>query len=83
MSDQPRVFIVEDHELTRAGARHFLGDRYAVVGEASSVADAAQLKKTLKTLEDKMFSHARDLEFEEAAAVRDEIERLKQHFFME
>ena len=40
MSDQPRVFIVEDHELTRAGARHFLGDRYAVVGEASSVADA-------------------------------------------
>lgn len=40
MNDQPRVFIVEDHELTRAGARHFLGDRFEVIGEASSVGDA-------------------------------------------
>lgn len=40
MNDRPRVFIVEDHELTRAGARHFLGDRFEVVGEASNVGDA-------------------------------------------
>jgi DNA-binding NarL/FixJ family response regulator len=40
MSNRPRVFIVEDHELTRAGARHFLGDRFEVVGDASGVGDA-------------------------------------------
>lgn len=37
MSELPRVFIVDDHELTRAGARHFLGDAYEVVGEAADV----------------------------------------------
>ena len=45
--------------------------------------DPSQLKKQLKKLEDQMFAHARDLEFEEAAQVRDQIEQLKQHFFME
>ena len=35
-----RLFLVEDHELTRAGARHFIGDRYEIVGEAESVDEA-------------------------------------------
>ena len=38
MTQRPRVFLVEDHEITRAGARHYLGDRFEVVGEADSVA---------------------------------------------
>ncbi|MGB1109242.1 MAG: UvrB/UvrC motif-containing protein, partial [Gammaproteobacteria bacterium] len=36
-----------------------------------------QLLKKLKELEQKMFQHARDLEFEQAAQVRDEIHAIK------
>jgi len=37
-----------------------------------------QFSKALEALEKKMYRHSRDLEFEEAANVRDEIERVKQ-----
>ncbi len=37
-----------------------------------------ELAKKLKALEDAMYRHARDLEFEEAARVRDEIKHLKE-----
>ena len=37
-----------------------------------------QLTKTITQLENKMYQHSRDLEFEEAAGVRDELERIKQ-----
>ena len=36
-----------------------------------------QLTKTITQLENKMYQHSRDLEFEEAASVRDELERIK------
>src|SRR5690606_11248627 len=36
-----------------------------------------QLGAALKKLEQQMFKHARDLEFEEAARIRDEIQKLK------
>jgi excinuclease ABC subunit B len=39
--------------------------------------DPAQLGKKLALLESQMFKHARDLEFEQAAKLRDEIQRLK------
>ena len=41
-----------------------------------------QLAKVLKALEQKMFQHAKDLEFEQAAKIRDEIDELKQQAFM-
>ncbi|MFM1885989.1 MAG: hypothetical protein RL026_1146 [Pseudomonadota bacterium] len=41
-------------------------------------ADAAQIAREIKRLETEMFKHARNLEFEQAAAVRDRIERLRQ-----
>ena len=37
-----------------------------------------QLTKTLDKLEKQMYEHSRNLEFEEAASVRDEIERIRQ-----
>lgn len=40
VSGLPRVFLVEDHEITRAGARHYLGERYEIVGEAAAVSEA-------------------------------------------
>ena len=42
-----------------------------------------QLKARLKLLDNKMYEHARNLEFEEAARVRDEIESLKKIHYLE
>ena len=45
----------------------------------TSAFDPKQLAKTLKSLEQQMFEHAKNLEFEEAAAVRDKINQLKEN----
>ena len=37
-----------------------------------------QLSNAIEKLEKQMYEHSRNLEFEEAAHVRDEIERIKQ-----
>ena len=41
MSAAPRVFIVDDHAMVRAGVRAELGDRVTVVGEGADVVSAA------------------------------------------
>jgi excinuclease ABC subunit B len=60
-------------------------DRMRKVAEPSGeyhIDSPAELKKRLADLEKRMFEHARNLEFEQAAQLRDEMERLKQkHFF--
>lgn len=38
-----RVFLVEDEELSRAGARHYLSDRFDIIGEADNVTDAVDM----------------------------------------
>ena len=42
---------------------------------------ARELNAKLKKLENEMFEHARNLEFEEAARLRDEITTIKEHYF--
>jgi len=43
-----------------------------------------QLKALLKKLDNQMYEHARNLEFEQAAQIRDEIENLKKiHYVAE
>ena len=44
--------------------------------------DAEQMKKEIIQLEDLMYKHAKDLEFEEAAAHRDRMSELKEKLFM-
>ena len=54
--------------------------RRAAVAEAEAGYEAlgpAQLAKAIGELEKQMFQHAENLEFEEAARVRDQIEKLK------
>src|SRR5690606_32597948 len=51
--------------------------RVAEEGEDYAALDPAQAVAKLKVLEQQMYQHARDLEFEEAARVRDQIRRLK------
>ncbi|MCF6318116.1 MAG: UvrB/UvrC motif-containing protein, partial [Proteobacteria bacterium] len=41
-----------------------------------------QLGKLIAKLEKQMFAHAHDMEFEEAAKLRDEIERIKNSQFI-
>jgi len=42
---------------------------------------AKQLSNKLKKMENAMYEHARNLEFEEAAKLRDDMRRFKDHFF--
>jgi DNA-binding NarL/FixJ family response regulator len=42
-SGRPRIFLVEDHAVFRAGVRAELGDAVAVVGEADEAAAAVEL----------------------------------------
>lgn len=44
--------------------------------------DPRKLSRLLKQLEEKMYQHAKNLEFEEAAQTRDQIQQLKKHQFM-
>ncbi|WP_429181896.1 excinuclease ABC subunit UvrB [Aeromonas salmonicida] len=41
------------------------------------VRSAGEIAKEIKRMEEQMFQHARDLEFEQAAALRDQIQRLR------
>ncbi len=53
---------------------------YARVAEAQleyAAMTPAEMGKKLQQLEQEMYQHARDLEFEQAAAVRDEIRKLQ------
>ncbi|MEN8113194.1 MAG: response regulator transcription factor [Actinomycetota bacterium] len=43
MSDRLRVFLVDDHDVARAGARHYLQDRFDIVGEADNAIDAIEM----------------------------------------
>jgi len=42
-TERPRVLLVDDHDLFRAGARSELGEAVEVVGEADEVAAAIEL----------------------------------------
>ncbi len=43
MTDSLRVFLVDDHDVARAGARHYLEDRFEIVGEADNAMDAIEM----------------------------------------
>lgn len=43
MTDRLRIFLVDDHDVARAGARHYLEARFDIVGEADNAVDAAEM----------------------------------------
>lgn len=45
--------------------------------EEYHVRSASEIAKEIKRMEEQMFQHARDLEFEQAAALRDQIQQLR------
>ncbi|MGI9229778.1 MAG: excinuclease ABC subunit UvrB [Gammaproteobacteria bacterium] len=72
--------VMDIMEGTHDGNRATPG-RYARVAEQAatySTLTATELAQRIQQLEKEMYQHARDLEFEQAAAKRDEISQLKQ-----
>ncbi len=71
------------HDILESGYPGVPGKpkQYAKVAEELieySALSGKALQKKLKELEEKMYQHARDLEFEEAARVRDELKRIQE-----
>ena len=44
---RPRIFVVEDEALSRAGVRHYLAGDFDLVGEADNVADSVAMIRVL------------------------------------
>jgi excinuclease ABC subunit B len=73
--------IVKAVQDVMEGARADLASRRAGGMEAVPDIGPEQAMKRIKKLEAEMYKHARNLEFEEAARIRDEIERLRNQAF--
>lgn len=61
-------------------------DRYAKVAEEQiqyAAITPAEAEKRISVLEKEMHEHARNLEFEDAARIRDEIQKLREHVFVD
>jgi excinuclease ABC subunit B len=55
--------------------------RGAVAEDGGVLLGPEQAMKRIKKLEAEMYKHARNLEFEEAARIRDQIEKLRHQVF--
>jgi excinuclease ABC subunit B len=74
--------IVKAVQDIMEGARSELASRRgAAIDDSVSLLAPEQAMKRVKKLEAEMYKHARNLEFEEAARIRDEIERLRNQAF--
>ncbi len=77
--------VTDIMELEIPGAGLSIGNLKTKIAESVveyKVLTPKQQAKKLKQLEDKMYQHAKDLEFESAAAVRDEIKLLQAEMMM-
>ena len=64
------------------GKGHKVADKKgAFAGEVVNLSPAALARK-LKLMEERMYQHAKNLEFEDAARLRDELAELKQQAFL-
>ena len=73
--------VMDLGESAKTGRGRIRLDRVAESTQAYAQLSARQLNAKLKQLETRMYEHARDLEFEEAARVRDEISDIKNQYF--
>jgi excinuclease ABC subunit B len=73
--------IADIMEVDRPGAPGSARNARKVAEQVAEYAamSPARIARRIKTLEHRMFTHARDLEFEEAAQLRDEIQRIQQY----
>mgnify|MGYP002619888772 CR=1 FL=1 len=77
--------IIEDTYSTGTGGKRGRGRKQAVAEDAAEYTlptDPAQAAKDIAALEAKMLEHARNLEFEQAAQLRDQIEKIREAGFI-
>ncbi len=73
--------VMDLGESARTGRGRARLDRIAESTAGYEHLSAKQLNRKLKQLENSMYEHARNLEFEEAARVRDDIADIKEQYF--
>jgi excinuclease ABC subunit B len=73
--------VMDLGDAARPGRHRKTYQRVAETALGYERLSAKQLNARLKQLENSMYKHARDLEFEEAARVRDEISSIKEQYF--
>jgi excinuclease ABC subunit B len=73
--------VMDLGDSAKTGRTRIRVDRVAESGRAYAGLSARQFNAKLKKLENRMYEHARDLEFEEAAQMRDEISAIKESYF--
>ena len=73
--------VMDLGDSAKTGRARIRVDRVAESGQAYAGLSARQFNAKLKKLENRMYEHARDLEFEEAAQMRDEISAIKECYF--
>ena len=73
--------VMDLGDAARPGRHRKAYQRVAEPATGYQRLSAKQLDARLKQLENTMYKHARDLEFEEAARVRDEISSVKEQYF--
>ena len=73
--------VMDIGEGARTGRGRKRYERVAEAAPSYANLSAKQLNARLKQLENDMYEHARNLEFEEAARVRDQIEEIKDTYF--
>jgi len=75
----PKGIVKKVTDIMEGSKRSQRSDMKKVAEEAAKYQDMspADMMKRIKQLEAKMYKHSRDLEFEEAAKVRDEVNRLQ------
>ncbi len=81
ITPQSIVKAVQDIMEGARGDGDRVGRRGAAVDEGDLLLAPDQAMKRIKKLEAEMYKHARNLEFEEAARLRDQIEKLRHHVF--
>jgi len=76
---EPKSVVKQVLDIMEApgSARDGIGERVAEAEADCQLADPETLRKRIKALEETMFTHAQNLEFERAAQVRDEIDRIR------
>jgi excinuclease ABC subunit B len=74
----------EEAAERRQGTKRKVSEKKGAYGRAKPVVseDPKEMGRELVALEEKMFEHARNLEFEEAAAVRDRLEKLREQLLL-
>jgi excinuclease ABC subunit B len=77
----PQTIVKAVQDIMEGARASMASRRGAALDDATPLLGPEQAMKRIKKLEAEMYKHARNLEFEEAARIRDEIEKMRNQAF--